>query len=169
MDLYEAIKGRRSIRRYRDESVYEDAIFKIVEAGTWAPSASNLQPWHFTIILNKNMINRIKSFSPGMFNENPPCIIVISLNSSIVKDHGEDMGEGHISDLAMAAQNMMLMAYNLGLGSCIKLSFSREAVKKLLNLEDDIEPRFLITIGYPDESPEPPSRRDTREVSDVVR
>ncbi|MDI6600660.1 MAG: nitroreductase family protein [Thermoanaerobacteraceae bacterium] len=169
MDLFDAIEGRRSIRKYKEESLDENTIMKIIEAAIWAPSASNLQPWHFTAILNRDIIKRIRSFSPGMFRENPPCIIVLSLNKNIIKAQGEGMGNDNVFDLAMAAQNMMLSAYSLGLGSCIKLSFNREAVKKLIDLKEGFEPEFLITIGYPDEIPEPPGRRDIKEVLNVVR
>lgn len=168
MELFDAIKGRRSIRSYKDKPIDINTIMEIMETAVWAPSASNLQPWHFTVVLDIDIIKRVRSFSPGMFNENPPCIIVISLNKSIIKEQGEDMGSDNVFDLAMAAQNIMLSAYSLGIGSCIKLSFNKDAVKKILKLKDDVEPKFVITMGYPNETPEPPERRDIKEVLDFV-
>ncbi|MET1102234.1 MAG: nitroreductase family protein [Pyrodictiaceae archaeon] len=164
--LMEVIKGRRSIRDYEPRDIPDELLEKIVEAGIWAPSGSNLQPREFILVRDKKLIEAIKMVSPGLFGD-PAAILVLCYNREIARKGGR-MGElMAVMDTAMAAQNMMLMAYALGLGSCPVLSFNKQALKILLDIPDHIEPVLMLTLGYPREKPEPPKRRSVKEVLHV--
>ncbi|AGK62009.1 Nitroreductase [Archaeoglobus sulfaticallidus PM70-1] len=153
--FFEVILKRRSIRKFRDQEVEEDKIRKIVEAGIWAPSAGNMQPWVFVVVRNKKNIEKIKAMSPGMFDL-PAVIIAVCRDMGLAGNFEENIS---IFDVAMAAQNMLLMACDLGLGACPVRSFNQKAVQVLLDLPEHIVPELLVTLGYPDESPSPPERR----------
>jgi len=165
LDVFEAIKGRRSVRKYKADPVPEELIEKILEAGRWAPSGSNIQPWEFIVINDPKVLDMIRKVSPGYFGGSPLAILVCSDKERARKFGGP--GESYLAmvDCAMAAQNMLLTAYALGLGSCPIKSFSQTAVKEILEIPDHLEPELLIAIGYPAQKPSPPPRRPLSEIA----
>ena len=163
MKLVDIIKGRRSIRRFKDKKIPKEDLLKILEAGIWAPSGSNIQPWEFILVTDNDTIEKIKLISPGLFGT-PTAIIIICINKERSKKAGK-LGETMaIMDVSMAAQNMMLMAYSLGIGSCPIVSFNKVALKELLEIPENVEPVLIISLGYPEFWPKPPKRRPLEEV-----
>ena len=168
MEFFNIIKGRRAVRRFREGSIPKEDLMKILEAGIWAPSGSNIQPWEFIVVMNKETIEKIKLISPGLFG-NPVTVIIICINKERSKKAGK-LGETMaIMDISMAAQNMMLMAYSLGIGSCPIVSFSKIAVKELLEIPEYVEPVLMVSLGYPEFWPKPPKRRPLEEVVHVEK
>jgi len=166
MEFFNIIKGRRAVRRFREGSIPKEDLLKILEAGIWAPSGSNIQPWEFILVRNKETIEKIRLISPGLFG-NPAALIVVCTNKERSKKAGR-LGETMaIMDASMAAQNMMLVAYSLGIGSCPVASFNKTALKELLNIPEEVEPVLIISLGYPEFWPKPPRRRPLREVVHV--
>ena len=165
MEVFEAIKGRRSIRNYKDKKISKQLLERLMEAAIWSPSGSNAQAWEFVVVDNDDEVKKIKTLSPGMFDV-PAAIIIVCRDLKRAYDIGGELGRDILSlmDISMASQNIMLMAYELGIGSCAVRSFGINAVKKLLNLPDRISPELLITLGYPEKIPEPPKRRKIDEV-----
>ena len=163
MDLMEIIKGRRATRRYEDRDIPMEDVKKILEAGIWAPSGSNLQSWEFVVVLDENFIEKIKMISPGLFGD-PAMLIVGCINTERAKKGGRIGYPMAMMDVSMAFQNMMLMAYSLGIGSCPVLSFSKVALKELLEIPEHIDPILILTFGYPKFWPKPPHRRPIKEV-----
>ena len=163
MDLASIIKGRRSIRSFQDKEIPEEHLLAILEAGIWAPSGSNIQPWEFILINDPTLIKKIKLLSPGLYGM-PKILVILCINKKRSKRAGRQGPSLAIMDISMAAQNMMLMAYSLGIGSCPIVSFSKIGIKELLEIPDTIEPVLLITLGYPDQWPKPPERRPLSEV-----
>lgn len=164
--VFEVIRGRRSIREYIDREIPYDHLKLIVEAGLWAPSASNLHPREFILIKNKDVIRAVKLVSPGL-SSNPAAIIVLCVDhrkASMGGKMGETMA---LLDIATSLQNMMLMAYALGIGSCPIASFDKLALKEILGLPDHIEPLLLLSLGYPKYWPKPPPRKKVEEVLHV--
>lgn len=159
MNLFEAIKGRRSIRKYKDEPVNMESVKKLLEAACWAPSAGNIQPWLFIVINDPDVLKAIRMVSPGYFGQAPLAILVCSDKEKALKIGGT-LGRDYltIADCAMATQNILLTAYALGLGTCVVKSFSYTAVKEILEIPQGIEPELLIVVGYADETPSPPPR-----------
>ena len=155
--IFEIIKKRRSIRRFQKKVIEEDKIKQVLEAAIWAPSAGNLQPWVFIAVKNPKTLEKIKVVSPGMFDI-PAAIIVVCRDMQIAEKSGNP--ELSIFDIAMASQNILLTAYELGLGSCPVKSFNQKAIQVLLDLPEHVVPELLITLGYPAEQPSPRERRD---------
>jgi len=134
-------------------------VEKILEAGRWAPSGSNIQPWRFIVIKNPSILDMIRKVSPGYSTPTPVAIAICSDKATAYEESGR-LGRDYITitDCAMAAENMLLAAHALGLGACPVKSFSMVAVREVLELPEGIEPELILTIGYPDETPKVPPR-----------
>ncbi|MEM1580601.1 MAG: nitroreductase family protein [Nitrososphaerota archaeon] len=166
MDLMEIIKGRRAVRNFLDKEIAGKDLEVILEAGIWAPSGSNIQPWEFILVDDPVLVKKIKLVSPGLYGL-PRALIVLCVNRKRCEKGGK-LGENMaVMDVSMAAQNMMLMAYSLGIGSCPIVSFNKLALKQLLDIPEHVEPLLIISLGYPTEWPQPPSRRPLEEVVHV--
>ena len=167
MEFFEAIKGRRSIRKFREEVPDDELIEKIVEAGIWAPSAGDLQSWDAVIVKDHQMKVQIAVAAYVQeFIAKAPVVIVMCANmANAGARYGERGRELYcIQDAACATENMVLSAYALGLGAAWVGAFKEEDISELLNLPEHIRPVALIPIGYPDEEPEAPPRRSVKEV-----
>lgn len=167
MELHEAIINRRSIRKFKEEIPEDELIEKIVEAGIWAPSAGDLQSWDAVIV--KDDQTKVQIAVAAYIQEfiaKAPVIIVICANrANAGARYGERGRELYcIQDASCAALNMMLQAYDLGLGSAWVGAFKEEDVASELGLPAHVRPVALIPIGYPDEEPEIPPRRSVEEV-----
>ncbi|MBW2305070.1 MAG: nitroreductase family protein [Deltaproteobacteria bacterium] len=160
MDVMTAIKRRRSIRSFTDEPVDKETLIKLLEAAVWAPSGGNGQTWRFVVVTEKSMMKKIKMVSPGLLGD-PPALIVIAQDMEAARHKGGKMGPESITkmDSAMAAQNILLAAYEMGLGTCVIASFHPGAVAKLLGMPEHILPHLLVSIGHPAKIPPPPERR----------
>jgi nitroreductase len=166
VDTLEAIRTRRSIRKYKSELVPDDSIEKILEAGRWAPSGSNLQPWRFVVIKNHTVLDMIRKVSPGYLGATPMAIAICS-DKATAHARGGRLGRDYltIADCSMAAENMLLAAHALGLGGCPMKSFSTTAIKEILELPEGIEPELILMIGYPDETPKPPPKHPLEKIA----
>jgi len=162
MNTLEAIKGRRSIRQFSREPIEKETLEKLLDAARWAPTASNQQRWRFVVVTSPTVKELIKKFSPGIFAV-PSAFIVICAEKSPAAGAGAEVT--YLADCAIAAQNIMLAAYELGIGTCIAISYAKVAVREILNLPENVEPLFLITLGYPAEAPEPPPRRALNQIA----
>jgi len=160
MEVFEAIKGRRSIRNFEDRPVGKEVLQRLIEAGIWAPSGGNAQTWRFIVITEKDMLKKMKMVSPGLLG-NPPAVIVTCQDRKEAERKGGKLGVESVSvmDTAMAAQNIMLAAYALDLGACPIASFHKKGIQRLLRLPEEIFPQLLISVGYPKEVPNPPKRQ----------
>jgi len=160
MRVFEAIKGRRSIRKFEKRLIEEKILRKLVEAGVWAPTGGNVQTWVFIIVTDSDRIRKIKAVSPGILGI-PSALIVVCQDKELAYKKGGELGRDILSimDAAMASQNIMLQAYDEKIGSCAILSFYKKGVQNLLNLPEQIVPELIISLGYPAESPKPPKRK----------
>ncbi|MEM3797138.1 MAG: nitroreductase family protein [Candidatus Bathyarchaeia archaeon] len=165
MDVFEAIKGRRSVRKYKSKKVDRELIKKLLEAARWAPSGGNIQPWVFIVIEDPKLLDLVRKVSPGYFGEAPLAILVCSNRERSYKVGGS-LARDYLTicDCAMAVQNMLLAAYALGLGTCVVKSFSHPAIKELLAIPEGIEPELLVIVGYPDQTPKPPPKLPLKEI-----
>lgn len=150
MDILEAIKGRRSIRKYKEEPISEEQVTQILEAGIWAPSRGNSQPWKFIVLKNKQMhMDLAEAIPTGKFLAEAPLGIAVVVDPKASK-HPEQEG-------AAATQNILLAAYALGLGSCwisVYGTDSEEKAKQLLQIPDKEWLLSIVSIGHPAEIPE---------------
>lgn len=167
MELFEAIMNRRSIRKFKEETPEDKLIEKIVEAGIWAPSAGDLQSWDAVIVKDSQIKVKIAlaAYVQEFIAKAPVLIVMCANRANAGARYGERGRELYcIQDASCAALNMMLAAYGLGLGSAWVGAFKEEEVRDLLNLPAHIRPVALIPIGYPDEEPEAPLRRNVKDV-----
>ncbi len=143
-DIIEVIKTRRSVRRYKKENIPRATVMEILEAGRWAPSSSNNQPWRFVVIDDENTIQKITSesmaFGINLFIRYAPLIIVIY---SFEKHRWVDL------DCGICAENMMLEAHSLGVGSCFIGAFNEHGVKNILGIPVNANVIGLIAFGFP--------------------
>lgn len=150
MDVLEAIKTRRSIRKYKSDPVPEEMMEKILEAGRWAPSANNSQPWKFIVLKDENVRKKIAEVTAyGKFLADAPLGIAVVIDPK-ASTHP-------IEDGAIATQNMLLAAHALGLGACWIGSYGsayEDKAKRILEVPEDKRLLSIISIGFPAESRE---------------
>ncbi len=144
MDTYECIRTRRTTRTFLPKEVPAEAIRKILEAGRLAPSARNLQPWHFVVVQDKDVLKRLAPLcTTGRFIEQAACAVVVVTDPS---------NSWHEIDGARAVQNMEIAGWNEGLGTCWIGSMERERVKDLLAIPKHLHLLTMLPFGYPAES-----------------
>ena len=139
----------------------QQAVDQLLDAARWAPSGGNAQTWRFIVVRDRARIRQLRVVSPGLPGP-PPCVLVICQDMDEAADRGARLGIDRLVlfDAAMAAQNVLLAAHDIGLGGCVVASFHVKAVQELLRMPDRIEPVLLVAVGWPDERPEPPRRRE---------
>ncbi len=162
MDILEIIKGRRSIKKYIDKPVpYEDLV-KILEAGRWAPRAGNVHDIEFIVVRDRKLINEITEASYGQYwiNNAPLVIILVSNVDKVRAVFGDYAQNFSIANAWTAAENMVLEANSLGIGSCLIGTFDEEKIKIKFGIPVNDRVWVMITFGYPFEKPFVPHRLD---------
>ena len=167
MDVLEAIKGRRSIRAFKNRDVPAEIVEKLIDAARWAPSAGNIQPWEF-IIVRKPKIKRrlVEAALDQVFIEEAPVVIVVCANEVRSSQGYGVRGETLycIQDTAAAIQNIHLTAYSLGLGTCWVGAFREEETREILKIPYGIRPVAIIPVGYSAEAPTPRMRKSISQI-----
>lgn len=178
MDIFEAIKTRRSIRRFSNKPVDEQNIQIILEAVRQSPSWANLQCWRFIVVRNEAIKERISEasyvesfFAPLGYKSNPakkglaeaPVIIVACADPT---QSGTLWNQPYyMTDLGIASQTLMLATRALGLGTVFVGVFNEEKLRSLLNIPQNIRIVGLFPIGYPmEEKKEAPPRKPLNEI-----
>ncbi len=149
------IKTRRVVRELTDEPVSREQIEAILEAARWAPSGGNLRPNRYIVIEEAETRRLIRLVAPGMF-QRAPALILICTNMDVVAEHKLPASDrALLIDVGTAAQTMMLAAHALGLASGPVTSYSKAAVRVILNLPEAFSPEMFICIGHraPDARP----------------
>jgi nitroreductase len=167
VDVFEAIKGRRSIRAFKRDDVPFEDVEKLIDAAMWAPSAGNIQPWEFVIIRKSDAKKRLAAAAwDQAFIEQAPVVIVVCANENRSSQRYDDRGKTLycIQDTAAAIQNIHLAAYALGLGTCWVGAFKEEEVRRVLNVPQGIRPVSIIPVGYPARAASPRSKRPVGEI-----
>ena len=163
MNILDVIKHRRSVRDFTDRKIPESAIDVLVEALQWAPSAGNLQSRKFYFIFNEDIRNKLAQtgFKQDFvsFIARAPLVIVACADLRITSRYGDRGTHLYcIQDTAASVQNLLLAAYELGLGTCWVGAFKEEKVKEILDLPDNLRPFVLVPVGYPARTPKAPDR-----------
>ncbi len=190
--VLDAIKQRRSIRKYSSQPVAEEDVLKVLEAARWAPSAHNAQPWRFIVLVDSSVKRELAmamadAWAADMTKDgltleaaerttsvegfsNAPVLVVACLTMADMKKFSDDVRQGSERDLAVqslgaALQNMLLAASAEGLGACWHCApvFCKETVRQALKIPLDVEPQAIITFGYPAEKVSAPERKELGE------
>ena len=188
MELKDAVYGRRSIRKFKDTPISEEDIREIVEAGTMAPSGTNIQPWYFVAVANPDAVAELREiasegalgFMPRLqerFKDHPeviksttsfigtfgyaPFILLAFVRPAEVKDGRDTM----IQSIAAGIENMCLTAYDKGIGSCWMTALITGGVAEKIRERFAPERGELVAtvaFGYPDQEMKAPKRKDDR-------
>jgi len=153
--MQSSIYQRRSIRKYTKQAVTKDQIEELLSAAMAAPSARNKKPWHFIVIEERSVLDKIPDYHPyaKMLYEAPLAMLVCG---DLELDENIDY---LVQNCSAATQNILLRATELGLGTVWLGVYPREprmeGLVDLFNLPEHIKPISLIAIGYPAEKKEP--------------
>ena len=151
--LFKLLAHRRSVRHFTEQKVEPEKIDKILEAALKSPSSKNTRPWHFYVVEDKTLIEKLSQSKPmgGRFLKAAPLAIVVAADTTKT-----DMT---VEDSSIASTMIQLAADALGLGSCwIQIrgryhdeqntSMAEDYIKQLLNIEDKMQVLNIIAIGY---------------------
>jgi len=154
LDVQEAIRTRRVAKYYDQKAISDDLLWSVLEAARWAPTGGNYRVHRFICINDRSLLQKIKFFTPGMVAGLPAALIVICVDWDLAKaDVPIENYQAVYFDVGSAAENMLLMAHGLGLVAGPMTSFSKDAVRVLLNLPSRIDPQMFVGLGYPAEPP----------------
>ena len=172
MDLMDAIKGRRSIRKYKPDPVSEETLQKIMEAVRWAPSWANTQCWEVILVKDPKIKSELTTALP---NTNPalssmteaPLIIVLCGKkgvSGFKKGEATTVkGDWLMFDTGIAMQTLCLTAHSLGLGTVVVGMFDHKKVEEILGVPQNVEVVAISPLGYPAAEGSAPKRKEISE------
>jgi nitroreductase len=158
MDVFEAIKARRSIRKYRSEPIPDEKLGLIFDAARLAPSADNRRPWRFIIVRNADRKKALAKVADNQTFFKDAAAIVAAVGDREVSTRW------HEKDTMIALEHMVLAATALGYGTCWIGSFDEDGVKRLLKIPEKMKVVALLPIGIPDEKPAARSRKELSEI-----
>lgn len=153
MDFWQVIKNRHSVRSFDpDKNLSEEQIEKIIEAGRAAPSAGNIRDQRFFVVESEDKKERLaKAAENQEWIASAPVVVVIASDLAVCDEHYANRGMDMYSymDCAMAGQNILLAATDLGLGAVPVGDFEDDEVKDILGAGNDIKPMLIIPVGHP--------------------
>ena len=152
----DVVTKRRSIRRYKPEPVPDDVLNQILEAARVAPSAGHRQPWHFIVVKDDSTK---KQLEVSQWAAEAPLILVGCVDTAIRSP------PLCYVDLAIGFEHIVLAAANFGLGTCWIGRLGRdETIKAVLSIPDHVTVVAVTPLGYPDETPDPKTRKAISEI-----
>ena len=171
MELMEAIKGRRSVRKFTDEPVSEEDLKTILEAVRWTPSWNNTQVWEVIAVRDKGIKKRLSQLldrNPAQrATEKAPLVLALAARRNASGFYQgmstTDKGDWFMYDLGLATQNLCLAAHSLGLGTVIVGLFDAAAARSILGIPGGYDITALVPLGHPAHDPRAPKRRETEE------
>ena len=181
MEVEEAIKNRRSIRQYKPDAVDEQIVEQVLDAARWAPSWANSQCWHFVVVRDLQIKERLANTLFGITdrpNRTAESIKVAPVAIVVCADVGKsgisyreprepvtDKGEyWYMFDAALAMQNLALRAHSLGLGTVVVGAFDAKEAARVLEVPAGTVVVALTPLGYPNEAPNLRPRKDLAEM-----
>jgi 5,6-dimethylbenzimidazole synthase len=190
MDVFTAMKNRRSCREFSTEPIKEEIINKILEAATWAPSPLNSQPWEFVVVTNEDIRKRIygeaercrnwaieksgwkwlENYRADFLQSAPVIICVIGDPKKTGVDMFQEEGmAGYQLACAAAIQNMLLTAHALGISSLWFTFFDKKEIRGILDIDIKKTPLALVCLGKASGEPTQTPRKDAAEKSRYIR
>ena len=190
MELFDAIKNRRSCRNYLPEAIDDAVVESILEAGMWAPSPLNTQPWEFIVITSGNVKERIfaeadrcrkwaleksgwkwlDSYQVDFLKQAPVIIAVVGDPKKTGVDMFMEEGMvGYQAACAAAIQNIHLAAYSFGLSTLWFTLFDKKNIRSILEIGNDKTPVALVLLGKPGASQTPMPRKNLKDKTRYIR
>ena len=148
MNIFEAIKKRRSVRSFLDKPIEDEKLTAVLEAGRLAPSAGNRQECRFVVVEDRDVRRRIAVAANGQsfVGEAPVVIVACAVTNGHVMSCGQPC---YPIDIAIALDHISLAAVEYGLGTCWIGAFNEEKVKEILGIPEEVRVVELMPIGYP--------------------
>jgi nitroreductase len=171
-DVINAIKSRRSVRSFKSGAISKETLQAIVEAGCYAPTGHNGQPWHFSVVQDRALLEEVNAKAKQVMSGAPvdwiqnlgrnplvdithkaPALILVSCKEGAITGP---------TDCTAAMENMMIAAESLGVGSCwmgfVNFIFKDADMMKKLGVPEGYEPQQAAVFGYPNEKKQAPER-----------
>jgi len=150
MDVFEAIRSRRSVRCYSSKPIPDPLLARMQQALRYAPSACNIQPWHFVLVRDGQLRQQVAQAANGQnwMADAPVTVVACGLPGQAYKKMG-GYGNSTDVDLAIALDHLTLAAVAEGLGTCWIGAFKEEQVRKLLGIPPAVKVVAMTPLGYP--------------------
>jgi nitroreductase len=145
MEVFEAIKKRRSIRKYLRKELEKEKLEKLLESARLAPSAKNLQPWKLVVVTQRETKEKLVDACKGQEFIADCSVFIVGVGNPEFK--------WHVVDTAIALEHVALEAVELGLGTCWIGAFEEEKVKEILKIPENLKVVACMAVGYPAEEP----------------
>lgn len=189
--LQDAIRLRRSIRRFREEPIPESLLLQVLDAVRWAPSPGNVQPWRMILVGDEETRGELVEKMAGYISDSllsegaiedastieetlgllssAPILIIACMTKEFFGERYDMWLSEHtmgVQSVAAAIQNMLLVAHDVGLGGCWCSTplLCPTAVRQALGIPQSVEPQAIIALGYYDEAPRLPRRKPFKDV-----
>ncbi|MEO0083574.1 MAG: nitroreductase family protein [candidate division WOR-3 bacterium] len=166
MEFYDVIKQRCSVRAYKPTPIDDNVLERILEAGRLAPSAKNIQPWKFIVVKDPKIKQELVVACRNQeFIAQAPIVICAVALEKIAWGRMGGYWSSYPVDVAIALEHIILAATNEGLGTCWIGAYDESAVKKILNIPDDVKVIALTPLGYPAQETSPRPRKPLSEIT----
>jgi nitroreductase len=172
--MIKPIELRRSVRKYLDKPIADEIILKLLESARIAPSANNSQPWHFIVIKDRAIREKIvKAANNQKWMLTAPIIIACvadirarleTVAMPIDEESPQREVKEIIRDTSIAIEHLVLEATNEGLGTCWIAWFKQNEIRPILSIPNDKYLVSLITVGYPNDEPKARNRKEIKEI-----
>jgi nitroreductase len=172
MDLMEAIKGRRSIRKYKPDPIPEEAFRTLIEAVRWAPSWANTQCWEVVVVkdpkVKSELATALTKTNPALLSITDAPIVLVLCGKKGVSGFkkGEAAtvkGDWLMFDTGIAMQTLCLTAHSLGLGTVVVGMFDQKKAEEILGVPKESEVVAMTPLGYPAAEGSAPKRKEPSE------
>ena len=163
MEVFDAIRDRRSVRSFRDQPVEDEKLEQVLNAARLAPSAKNRQDWRFVVARDEEVRRKLMeaAHDQEFVGQAPVVIAACGIGTDYTMTCGQP---AYLVDVSIALDHITLAARALGLGTCWVGRFEQDQVKQILNIPDDAEVVELMPLGYPTEWPDAPPRKPLDEI-----
>ena len=167
MDVYEAIRKRKSVREYEARPVEDEKLERVLEAARLAPSAKNMQEWRFVVVKNAETRKKLRAAAKNqVFVGEAPIVIACCAETD---EYTMTCGQlSYPIDVTIAIDHMTLQAVEDGLGTCWIGAFYEDKVKKVLGIPDEIRVVELLALGY-EKGGMKPKEKSRMKMDEIVR
>lgn len=169
MDVLEAIRGRRSIRKYKPDPISDEILDMVLEAIRWSPSWANTQCWEVIVIREPEIKVKIAETLPAgnpalsSLTDAPVLLVLCAIRNLSGFKRGEamtDKGDWFMFDTGLAMENLCLVAHSLGLGTVIVGLFDAPKIESVLEVPENISVVAMTPLGYPQKEVSAPRRKE---------
>lgn len=168
MEFSEVLLKRQSARAFTDKPVTKEQIERLLTAAIYAPSACNMQSWHFYAVINPDVREKFKEFCAPWVSTAPVIFVICTDGEAIISRFGDRAKTFIIQDTALASENLLLCAADMGLNGCFIGAFNADKCRELLSIPEKHEIVALIPVGEPQSEIPRRERKPLSEVAEII-